>query len=102
MPFRAAHEVTGKVVRHAIEKGKGIEDLELRELQRFSELIQEDMYPALTMESCISRRDSYGGTSKKAVRLQMTNLKRHIGEQERRVANMRTSLHQAFDALLSS
>ncbi|MDD1746220.1 MAG: argininosuccinate lyase [Methanomassiliicoccales archaeon] len=102
MPFRVAHEVTGQIVRHAIGRGKGIEELGLKELRRFSKLIQEDVYPALTVESCISRRDSYGGTSKKAVRLQMTNLKRHIGEQERRVANMRTSLHQAFDALLSS
>ncbi|HUL39479.1 MAG TPA: argininosuccinate lyase [Methanomassiliicoccales archaeon] len=102
LPFRAAHEVTGQVVRFAISKRKGIEELDLKELRRFSELIGQDVYPALAIESCISRRDSYGGTSKKMVRVQMANLKRRIGEQEADVSRSRSSLRQAFDELLSA
>jgi len=102
MPFRAAHEVTGQVVRYAIGKGKGIERLDLKELQRFSKLIEQDVFPALGVESCISRRDSYGGTSKKMVKVQITNLKRNIEGQEDEVARLRSSLREAFDALLSA
>ena len=101
MPFRTAHEVTGKVVRHAIERDMGIEELELGELRRFSKLIKDDVYPALSVESCVSRRDSYGGTSKKAVRLQMSNLRRGIGERERRIASLRSALNRALEALVS-
>jgi argininosuccinate lyase len=101
LPFRSAHEVTGQVVRHAITRSKGIEELDLKELRRFSELIGEDVYPALTIESCISRRDSFGGTSKKMVRVQMANMKGAIRSQESAVSDLRSSLGRAFDALLS-
>jgi argininosuccinate lyase len=102
VPFRAAHEVTGQVVRFAIGKGKGIEELDLKELRRFSALIEKDVFPALTVESCVSRRDSYGGTSKKMVKVQMANLQRDIVRQEQGIAGLRSSLRQAFDALLSA
>src|ERR1051325_247154 len=38
LPFREAHEVVGRVVRHAIERGVGLEQVPLDELRRFSEL----------------------------------------------------------------
>jgi argininosuccinate lyase len=102
LPFRNAHEITGKVVRFAIGKGKGMEELDLSELQRFSKLIDQDVFKALAVESCISRRDSYGGTSKKMVRVQMTNLRQAIEAQEGEVTRLRSSLREAFDALLSA
>jgi argininosuccinate lyase len=102
MTFRNAHEVTGKIVRYAIDQQKGIEELELKELRRFSRSIGEDVYPALSVDSCISRRDSYGGTSGRAVKLQISNLKRKIDERERRIASMRSSVQKAFEALLRS
>jgi argininosuccinate lyase len=102
LPFRSAHEITGQVVRFAIGKGKGMEELDLSELQRFSKLIDKDVFKALAVESCISRRDSYGGTSKKMVRVQMTNLRQAIEAQEGEVTRLRSSLREAFDALLSA
>ncbi len=102
MPFRSAHEATGQVVRFAISKGKGIEELSLKELRRFSDLIDEDVFEALKVQSCISRRASYGGTSKKMVRVQMSNLRGKLEAQEEKLGAFRASLRDAFDALLSS
>jgi argininosuccinate lyase len=102
MPFRSAHEVTGKVVRLAIGGSKGIEELELKELRRFSKLIGKDVYPALAVESCISRRDSYGGTSKKMVKVQMAKLKEDVAEKGERVSVLRTKLRQAFESVVSA
>ncbi|HET6514835.1 MAG TPA: argininosuccinate lyase [Thermodesulfovibrionales bacterium] len=76
MPFREAHEVTGRIVLHCIEKGKRLADLDRGELKSFSPLIEEDIYPYLTAEGSIASRGSRGGTSVTEVRKQITRIKR--------------------------
>lgn len=63
IPFREAHHVTGRLVRYALDKDCSIQDLSLEELRQFSPVIGEDIYPLLTPESCVERRNSPGGTS---------------------------------------
>lgn len=68
LPFRSAHEVVGKVISYCLKKGKPkIEDLSLKELQCFSPLFSQDVFPFVSLEACISRRRSAGGTSKERV-----------------------------------
>ena len=67
VPFRDAHEVVGKAVRHAIEQGCGLEDLSLTTLQDFSEVIEDDVYAVLTLEGSVAARDHIGGTAPKQV-----------------------------------
>jgi argininosuccinate lyase len=43
MPFRAAHEIVGKMVSYCIKKNKKLKDLSLVELKNFSELFSEDV-----------------------------------------------------------
>lgn len=102
LPFRTAHEITGKVVRHALEEGKRLEDLELEDLRRFSDQIEKDVFQALTVQSCIARRDSYGGTSPRMVKLQLADFDRSIKSQEQSVKRLRSNLKKAFNSLLSS
>lgn len=67
LPFRSAHEVSGKLVRHCLERGIALEDLKLPEFQDFSPLISYDIYDAISIESCISRRKIPGAPAKEAV-----------------------------------
>ncbi|AZQ13000.1 argininosuccinate lyase [Shewanella khirikhana] len=63
MPFREAHHVVGEVVLHAIAQGVALEDLPIAELQRFAAVIGEDVYPHLSLDECLAKRNVLGGTA---------------------------------------
>ncbi len=62
LPFRQAHEVVGRLVRHCLELRCDITDLSLADLQGFSPLFQEDLY-SVTVDSSVQARDVPGGTA---------------------------------------
>lgn len=72
MPFRQAHEITGRIVGYAEEKGRELMNLHLSEYQMFSKLIEEDIYEYITLEGSIESRSSYGGTARKNVQKMIT------------------------------
>ncbi|HEX5528074.1 MAG TPA: argininosuccinate lyase, partial [Methylomirabilota bacterium] len=74
LPFREAHEVVGKVVRHAITRGRELGDLPLEELRRFSPLIGREVYAALTVEASLRARAVMGGTAPESVRQQLAQV----------------------------
>lgn len=63
MPFREAHHVVGEVVVAAIAKQVPLEALPLAELKQFAAIIEDDVYPNLTIEACLAKRDVLGGTA---------------------------------------
>ncbi|MEE8298600.1 MAG: argininosuccinate lyase, partial [Thermodesulfobacteriota bacterium] len=67
MPFRQSHEVTGKIVGYAEEKGRELLNLHISEYQMFSNLFDEDLYDFIALDGSIKSRKSYGGTAKKNV-----------------------------------
>ncbi|KNA45043.1 argininosuccinate lyase [Vibrio cholerae] len=67
IPFREAHHIVGVAVVAAIGKGVALEELSLAELQQFSPLIEQDVYPILTIQSCLEKRCALGGVSPKQV-----------------------------------
>jgi argininosuccinate lyase len=68
LPFRQAHEVVGRVVRHALEGGRRLDELPVETLQTFSPLIGPDVRSALTVEASLAARGVTGGTAPEAVR----------------------------------
>lgn len=78
LPFRDAHEVTGRVVGYAIERNAELHDLTLDELQAFSPLIGPDVFDVLTIEKAVERRNSMGGTSPDEVRRQVDRLRKAL------------------------
>ncbi len=68
MPFREAHRVTGEIVSMLISNGRGFADLTLKELRRFSELFEEDVFTALDPVYSLDRRKSQGGTARENVK----------------------------------
>ncbi|KOY83312.1 argininosuccinate lyase [Lysinibacillus macroides] len=71
MPFREAHEVTGKLVFTCIQKGIYLLDLPLDEMQKESALIEKDIYDVLAPEAAVRRRHSLGGTGFEQVQIQI-------------------------------
>ena len=67
VPFREAHHIVGEAVVEAIRQGKPLEDLPLDELQKFSPVIDEDVYPILSLQSCLDKRAAKGGVSPQQV-----------------------------------
>ncbi len=71
LPFRKAHEVTGRIVLYCSGKKKRLEDLTLTELKKFSSLISEDIYTVVSPEESVRRKKSMGSTSPEEVRRQI-------------------------------
>ncbi|MDL2280524.1 argininosuccinate lyase [Selenomonadales bacterium OttesenSCG-928-I06] len=67
MPFRQAHEVAGKCVAYCIAEKKALLDLSLEEFKSFSELFSEDVLEAMQIETCVDKRNSFGGTGSSQV-----------------------------------
>ena len=80
MPFRDAYKITGQLVYRCTESGKTLEELSLAELQEISPLFGEDVYDALSMETCVSQRNSYGGPSMSETTRQISLLKSFLAE----------------------
>ncbi|MGB9935552.1 argininosuccinate lyase [Thermodesulfovibrio yellowstonii] len=80
VPFRNAHEITGKIVLYCNEKGKNLNELSIKELKKFSPKIEKDLYAILTPEGSIDSKSSYGSTSKKSVKEQIRMLRKRLKE----------------------
>jgi len=67
LPFRDAHEITGRIVLYAIDNNTSIDTLTLNELKSFSPVIEEDIYTEISLEKCVSGRNVPGGPARESV-----------------------------------
>ncbi|MDR0316377.1 MAG: argininosuccinate lyase [Treponema sp.] len=67
MPFREAHEITGKLVLYAIDKEKTLNELSLDELKAVSNIFDETVYKEISVETCVNARNVAGGPAESAV-----------------------------------
>jgi argininosuccinate lyase len=68
VPFRNAHASVGRAVRQAMEQGKELAQLSLKELQGLSPAIENDVFEVLSLEGSINSRNHIGGTAPAQVR----------------------------------
>lgn len=80
MPFRNAHEVVGKIVMHAIELGRELDQLSVAELREFSTLFAEDVHIALSLEQTLKSKSRVGGTSPELVKVTMAQARKSLKE----------------------
>lgn len=78
MPFREAHEVVGKLVRYCIQNNKSLLDLSLADFTAFSPLFEQDVFDALSLDSVVNRRTTFGGTATSAVTRQLGSMKERV------------------------
>jgi argininosuccinate lyase len=80
MPFRDAYKITGQLVALCIEKNETLETLPLEEYRNFTDLFDKDVYDAISLETCVNQRNSYGGPSPEAVKVQIEKTKASLAE----------------------
>ena len=80
MPFRDAYTAVGNLVYYCTENGRLLEELSLPELQKISPLFGEDVYEALSLETCMGQRKSFGGPAAEETARQIEELTKFIEE----------------------
>jgi len=75
VPFRKAHEVTGKVVRAAGEEKIGMEEMSHEAYQAISPVFEADVYQVFDPMKSIEKRNAIGGTSLQSVKNQIKKIK---------------------------
>ena len=75
VPFREAHEITGKVVAYCEGENRELEDLMLVEWESLDAHFEEGILEAVKVESSVAARKSFGGTSPEQVREQLKRAK---------------------------
>ena len=68
IPFRDAHGIIGQIVLYCIDKGIAIDDMSLDELKKFSDVFEEDVYDAISMETCVNKRLTVGAPGQEAMK----------------------------------
>ena len=86
LPFRKAHAVAGQAVAQCIARGIYLAELPIADYQQLSPLFAEDIYNAISPETCVSCRNSYGGTSYEQAEMQLEAAKNLMTEEERMIS----------------
>ena len=82
IPFREAHEITGKIVRAAEQDGKSIREMPLDRLRQFSPVFGPELSTVLALESALARRSTAGGTAPGAVRAALEDFNARLAKLE--------------------
>ena len=80
VPFRDAHGIVGQIVLYCIEKGIAIDDMSLEELKAISPVFEEDIYEAISMEACASKRLTIGAPGREAMERVIAVEKEYLAE----------------------
>ena len=78
MPFRDAYKITGTLVAQCIEKGLTLETLPMADYKAMTDLFDEDVYQAISLETCVRERKSEGGPSPEEVTKQIALAKAQL------------------------
>ena len=78
MPFRTAYKISGQIVADCIARNLVLENYPLEDYQKYSSLIEEDVYSAVDLSVCVEKRISLGGTSVTSVRQQIAYVREQL------------------------
>ncbi|MBE7037461.1 MAG: argininosuccinate lyase [Ruminococcaceae bacterium] len=67
IPFRQAHEIVGKMVLYATKTNKALDEFTMEEFKNCSNKIEDDIYEAINLKTCVEGRKIIGGPAKDAV-----------------------------------
>ncbi|MCU6761055.1 Argininosuccinate lyase [uncultured Roseburia sp.] len=68
VPFRDAHGIVGQIVLYCIDKNIAIDDMSLEELKAISPVFEEDIFDAISMETCVNKRLTIGAPGEDAMK----------------------------------
>ncbi len=78
MPFRTAYKISGQIVADCIARNLVLETYPIEDYQKYSPLIEEDVYGAVDLSTCVEKRISLGGTCAASVQQQIAFVRERI------------------------
>jgi argininosuccinate lyase len=75
LPFRAAYKTVGQIVGKCVAEDRTLEQLTLDEYKSFSDIFNDDLYDEISLETCVKKRISAGGTGYESVQRQIDFIK---------------------------
>ncbi|MEA4853925.1 MAG: argininosuccinate lyase [Christensenella sp.] len=82
MPFRDAHAVVGHLVLYCEQHGKAIGELSLEEIRSCAPSAKEDIFDAISLETCVNTRSVPGGPAPQMVEEHIRQAKVLLGTLE--------------------
>ncbi|MBR1599763.1 MAG: argininosuccinate lyase [Lachnospiraceae bacterium] len=64
VPFRDAHGIVGQLVLYCIEKNISLDEMSLEEYKKISSVFEDDIYDAISLETCVEKRETIGAPSR--------------------------------------
>ena len=101
VPFREAHGIVGEAVRYCEANHLVLDDLTLEQFKGYSPLIEEDVFNAMSVKTCVERRDSYGGTSPASTDVQLALSLQDLFDRETAVRQKDMLFQNCWDVLLN-
>ena len=82
VPFRDAHGIVGQLVLLCTEKGIALDDLPLEDYKEISPVFEEDVYEAISMKTCVDRRQTLGAPGPEAMKKVIAIYKERLAERK--------------------
>lgn len=80
VPFRDAHGIVGQLVLTCIEKGISLDELPLEGYKAISEVFEEDIYEAISLETCVNKRVTAGAPGRQAMEETIAYYRKYMEE----------------------
>ena len=80
VPFRDAHGIVGRLVLYCIEKNIALDDMSLEEYKAISPVFEEDIYDAISLETCVNKRLTIGAPGREAMEKVIAIYKEYLNE----------------------
>ncbi len=78
LPFRSAYKIVGQIVAECIDKKTVLDSLTLEKYKKHSDIFEEDLYSEISLEACVEKRISEGGTSVASVEKQIALVRKEL------------------------
>ena len=80
VPFRDAHGIIGQLVLFCIDNNKSLGEMTLDEYKTISPVFEEDIYDAISMETCVEKRNTIGAPGQKAMQEVIDIYEKYLAE----------------------
>ena len=80
VPFRDAHGIIGQLVLYCIDKGISLGEMSLDEYKAISPVFEEDIYDAISMETCVNKRNTIGAPGPDAMAKAIDTYEKYLAE----------------------
>ena len=78
--FRDAHGIVGQLVLYGIEHNKALDDFTMEEFKAISPVFEEDIYEAISMETCVNKRLTKGAPGREVMLKTIITYKEYLSK----------------------